>query len=444
MPALNRRQFITHTAAASSLAFPFVSRAQGSPNAALQHAAIGVASQGASDLRALYDHPKFKLAAICDVDTERLAKAAAKYPEARTYTDWRELLEKEGDKIDSVNVAVPDHMHAAISLSAMRRGKHVYCEKPLTHEVAEARQMATTAKETGVITQMGNQIHSHIAYRMGVAWIQQGVIGKVKEVHSWVNAKFPQQPAPAQADTIPASLNWDHWLGVAPERDFSNKIYHPFNWRGWQDFGGGAIGDFGCHILDPVFSALRLTAPTSFMCTDVETSWKDTPARFSDSWPAHESFHYVFPGTKYTAGEQMNLYWYDGGKKPPRELAPLPEGHNLAASGSLFIGEDGVMMLPHVGGPQLLPKEKFGSTEKPDIPKYISHYHTFIDHCLSGELTSDGFHYAGPLTETVLLGNIANRFPGQQLEWNASELRIPGHADAQKLVSRVYRKGWEI
>jgi predicted dehydrogenase len=442
MQPVNRRQFITR-AAASSLAFPYVSRSANA-NAQLQHAAIGVTNQGASDLGALYSHPKFKLVAICDVDMARLGQAAAKYPEARTYTDWRELLEKEGDNIDSVNVTVPDHMHAPISISAMQRGKHVYCEKPLTHEVAEARRMATVAKKTGVITQMGNQIHSHIAYRMGVAWIQQGVIGKIKEVHSWSGARFPQAAAPATADPIPDTLNWENWLGVAPERAFNNSIYHPFNWRGWQDFGGGAIGDFGCHILDPVFSALQLTAPTEITCTDVEEAWKDTPARFTDSWPGNETFKYIFPGTAYTVNDTLEVTWYDGTSKPARELAPLPEGHNLPGGGSIFIGENGVMVLPHVGGPQLLPKEKFAGTPKPDIPKHISHYHTYIDHCISGELTSDGFHYAGPLTEAVLLGNIAVRHPGEKLMWNAADLTISNNAEANKLVSRPYRKGWEV
>ena len=226
------------------------------------------ANQGGRDLANIASHPKLQVVAICDIDTALLDQAGNKYPDARRYTDWREMLEKEGDKIDTVNVGTPDHMHAPISISAMQREKHVFCEKPLTHQVAEARRMAEVADKQQVITQMGNQIHSHIAYRMGVAWLQSGVIGKVKEVHSWVGAKFPQQPAPAQPEPIPETLNWDHWIGVAPERHYNKGIYHPFNWRGWQDFGGGAIGDFGCHILDPVFTALELTAPTE---TPVDT-----------------------------------------------------------------------------------------------------------------------------------------------------------------------------
>ena len=321
-PSLNRRQFIA--TASSTLAFPYVSRAANA-NGMLQHACVGATNQGGRDLAAMADHPKFRVVAICDVDLTRLEQAAKKYPDARTYSDWRELLQTEGDQIDSVNVGTPDHMHAPISLSAMKRGKHVFCEKPLTHKIAEARRMTEVAAEKGVITQMGNQIHSHIAYRMGVAWIQQGVIGKVKEVHSWVGAQFPQAPAPKTVDPIPENLNWDHWIGAAPMRPFNKDIYHPFKWRGWQDFGGGAIGDFGCHIMDPVFTALKLTAPTEITCIDAEAAWKDSAERFTESWPQHETFEYLFPGTEYTAGDTLKLTWYDGGKKPPRELAPLPE-----------------------------------------------------------------------------------------------------------------------
>jgi len=443
MKKISRRQFVATGAAVSTLAFPHISRSIDT-NSMVQHACVGSANQGGRDLANIASHPKLQVVAICDIDTALLDRAGNKYPDARRYTDWREMLEKEGDKIDTVNVGTPDHMHAPISISAMQRGKHVFCEKPLTHQVAEARRMAEVADKQQVITQMGNQIHSHIAYRMGVAWLQSGVIGKVKQVHSWVGAKFPQQPAPAQPDPIPETLNWDHWIGVAPERHYNKGIYHPFNWRGWQDFGGGAIGDFGCHILDPVFTALELTAPTEITCVETEAAWKNTPARFSDSWPSHETFKYLFPGTKYTTGNTLELTWYDGGKKPPKELAPLPEGHNLASGGSLFIGEDGVMMLPHVAGPQLLPKEKFSGTPKPDIPKHINHYHTWIDHVLKNERTSDGFHYAGPLAESVLLGTIAVQFPDKKLLWDAEQLAITNHAGAQKLVDRPYRQGWEI
>lgn len=398
---------------------------------------------GTGDLNNISSHGKVKIVALCDIDRDRLKTAAARHPEARTYTDWRELLQKEGDRIDSVNVTVPDHMHAIISLSAMKRGKHVYCQKPLTHDVTEARQMTDFAARYGCITQMGNQIHSHIAYRSGVAYIRSGVIGKIKEVHSWCAAKYTHGPRPEGGEPIPAGLDWDGWIGTAPHRPYRKDLYHPKKWREWQDFGTGTIGDFGCHILDPVFTALDLTVPLDIR-SEVPKEWQENPLRFGDCWPDWEIFHYTFPGTKFTTGDTMKLTWYDSGKEPPKDLAPLPEGWNLAKSGSLFIGEEGVMMLPHVGGPQLLPKEKFSGTPKPDIPKQVDHYHTWVDACLAGERTSDGFHYAGPLAEAVLLGTVANRFPGETLKWNAEKMRIENHASANQRLARSYRKGWEI
>jgi predicted dehydrogenase len=437
----SRRSFLQQSAVGAFAATSVFGQA--SPNGQLQHAAIGVTGMGKGDLANISSHPKVKIVALCDIDANKLKVAAALHPDARTYTDWRELLQKEGDKVDSVNVTVPDHMHAIMGLSAMKRGKHVYCQKPLTHDVAEARLMNEYADTHDCITQMGNQIHSHIAYRSAVAYIRSGVIGKIKEVHSWCSAKYTHGPRPTGVDPIPANLDWDGWLGTAPHRPFLKELYHPFKWREWQDFGTGTIGDFGCHILDPVFSALDLTYPTDIR-SEVPKEWQDNPLRFGECWPDWEIFHYTFPGTKFTTGDTIKVTWYDSGKQPPKELAPLPEGWDLAQSGSLFIGEEGVMMLPHVGGPQLLPKEKFAGTPKPDIPKNVDHYHTWVDACLAGKKTSDGFHYAGPLAEAVLLGTVANRLPGETLEWNAAALRVENNEAANKMLSRTYRTGWQI
>lgn len=437
-----RRTFLTATGAALALASPALRTNTFAANAKLQHAAIGVAGMGRNDLRNIADHAQVEVVALCDVDANNLAAAAKLYPEARTYRDWRVLLEKEGDRVDSVNISVPDHMHAPIALETLRRRKHVYCQKPLTHEIAEARDLAAAAEKADVTTQMGNQIHSHMVYRLGAAWIRSGAIGKVKEVHSWVNAKYPRGPRPTEADEVPAHLNWDHWVGTAPMRPYKTELYHDFNWRGWQDFGTGAMGDFGCHILDPVFMALGIRQPTDVTCLDVEPAWRNDPARFTDSWPEWEKIQYTFPGTEFTAANELSLTWYDGGKQPPRELAPLPEDQNLSRSGSLFIGEEGAMMLPHYAGPRLLPLEKYQGRPKPDIAPEIDHYHTWIDHILAGKKTDCGFDYAGPLTETVLLGNVANRFHGKKLAWDAEAMKVTNHDPANALLRRDWRSGW--
>ena len=311
----SRRKFLKTTSAFASapLVLPnLISSA--SPNGKLNHAVIGSDGQGWSDLNNISSHPNVHITAICDVDTSRMAKAAAKFPDARKYQDWRELLDAEGDKIDSVQVAIPDHMHASVSIAAMKKNKHVYCEKPLAHEIAEARAMGNWAKKSGVITQMGNQIQSSIEYRSAVVLLQNGVIGKIKEVHAWSGASFPGNGRPAGADPIPKNLDWDKWVGVAPERPYKGGIYHPFNWRGWQDFGTGPIGDFMCHIMDSPFKALELTAPTSVIATGVPDRWANDEAIHSENWPEWATYEYVFPGTKWTTEKAVKVYWYDGGK----------------------------------------------------------------------------------------------------------------------------------
>ena len=411
-----------------------------SPNGKLNHAVVGCDGQGGSDLNNIASHPNVHIAAICDVDTARMGKAAAKFPQARKYQDWREMLDKEGAKIASVQVAIPDHMHAPVAIAAMEQGKHVYCEKPLAHEVGEARAMAITAAKTGVATQMGNQIQSSIEYRSGVMLIHQGIIGKIKPVHAWAGASFPRQGRPAGADPVPATLDWDKWLGVAPQRPFKNGIYHPFNWRAWQDFGTGPIGDFMCHIMDTPFKALELTAPITVKATSVPDDWATKPAWNTENWPAWATYKYVFPGTRWTAGKNLPVYWYDGGKKPAREIAGFADQkRNLPGSGSLFIGEGGNLLLPHVGGPQLLPYSRNKGLKRPKL-EGRSHYHSFVNACLGKDKTTSHFGFAAPLAEATLLGNIATRFHGQQLQWDAQKLAITNHTAANKMVSKVDRK----
>src|SRR4029453_13841104 len=234
---------------------------------------------------------------------------------------------------------------------------------------------------------------------------------------------------------VPPSLDWDKWIGTAPMREYAPDVYHPFKWRDWQDFGSGTLGDFGCHILDPIFTALELAAPLSVRA--------ENDGLNTQTWPNAETVTYLFPGTALTSNKTISLLWYDGGRKPDPALAHLPAGKELPGSGSLSVGEEGALVLPHVGMPQLYPEEKFGGFEIKKEPG-ANHYHVWVDAVLSGTRTSDGFHYAGPLTEAVQLGNVATRFPGTTLEWDSAKLRIPNKREAESLLTKNYRDGWKV
>ena len=436
---LSRRAFLQTTAAgaAAALAAPAVISAQ-TQKAELHVAAIGANGMGWSDLSSVGSHAKVKFVGFCDVDSTRFNKVDEKFPGVAHFADYREMIDTLGDKLDAVIVSTPDHMHAPAAMYAMNRGKHVYCQKPLTHTVWEARQMRLLAEKKQLITQMGNQIHSNLEYRLGTRILKEGAIGKIQAVHSWVGVKgqnyYQGLARPPQAD-VPPSLDWNLWIGCAPERPFAEKWYHPFNWRDWQDFGSGALGDFACHILDPVFTALDLTAPKTIQC--------DHEGFNPELWPGPETVKYVFPATQYTAGDTLPVTWYDGGRKPDRALAQLPDGVELPGGGSLFIGEGGTLVLPHVGLPQLYPKAKFADFKNPD-EKGLSHWHVWVDAVLSNTKTSDGFHYAGPLTETVQLGNIAALHPGKTLEWDVDALKFKNLPEANALLTKTYRPGFEV
>jgi predicted dehydrogenase len=442
-PQTNRRTFLKAAAAASAPSFVPASVLAQSPADKLNHACIGADGMGWSDLNSLASHERLQVVAICDVDVARMEKAAERFPQARRYQDWRELLDREADRIDSVNVSVPDHMHAPISMSAILRGKHVYCQKPLTHEVAEARALRLAAERAGVTTQMGNQIQSHSYYLTAVELIRQGSIGKVKEIHAWTGTTFPQRGRPDGQDPVPVSLDWDKWLGVAPVRPFKSGVYHPFNWRGWQDFGGGPIGDFGCHILDSPFKAVGLTAPTSVRA-EVPDDWANNDNWRRENWPDWEIVHYEFPGTELTAGPSIAVTWYDGGKQPPRELFAFAQADRQPpGSGALFLGEEGQLLLPHVGEPELLANSKQAEAPRPSVEGF-SHYHAFVDACLGKGQTGSSFSYAGPLAEATLLGTVAVRFAGETLQWDAAQLMVTNHSEANRYVTRPYRRGWQV
>jgi hypothetical protein len=298
--------------------------------------------------------------------------------------------------------------------------------------------MQLWAKKQKLVTQMGNQVHSQIEYRLATRLLREGVIGKVKEVHSWVQYTGNERTRllePPDPETPPPEVNWDLWIGVAAMRPYS-PAYHPFAWRDWQDFGGGAaLGDFGCHILDPVFTALGLGSPLTVRAENEGLN--------AHTWPTAETVQYVFPGTVYTKGQTLPVTWYDGGRLPDRLLGQLPPGQELARAGSLFIGEGGVLMQPHVAMPQLFPVEKFNGFSIDKQPA-LNHYHAWVEAALNGTETTDNFEYAGPLTEAVLLGNVATRIPNVTLSWNAAAMALPGHPEAERFLRRNYREGWEI
>ena len=435
---ITRRSFLRQVGLAGLVA-PFITRdlLAVPPSGILRHASFGASGQAGADVGELVANKFVKLVAVADVDLNRTADLKKRFPELKVYQDWRELLDKEAGNIDSVNVSTPDHMHGPIGMSALQLGKHVYGEKPLTHDIYETRQLTLAAREKGLVTQMGIQIHSALEYRMAVRLIQDLAIGKVKEVHTWSGKKWGDpNPLPDRSDPIPAGFNWDLWLGVAAARAYlGGGYYHPGNWRKRLDFGTGTFGDMGCHIYDPVFKALALTAPISVR------SEGPTPSKWN--WANNALIHYVFPGTPFTEGSTVKVTWYDGDQRPSREVKALLDGDDLPDQGSVFIGTKGVMLLPHIASPQLYPDAQFKDYQRPKLPS-VNHYTQFAEACRGNTKTSANFDYAGPLTEAVLLGGVATRFPQTTLEWNAAELRFNNEPDANPYVRRTYRKGWEV
>ena len=391
---------------------------------------------GWRDLNEIAKCPGVEIVAVCDVDLTRTMEARKKFPKARVYQDWRELLDREANHLDSVNVSTPDHMHAPIAVSAMQLGKHVYGQKPLAHDLYEVRRMTEIAEQRKVVTQMGIQIHASTYYRTAVQLVQQGVIGKIKEVHSWCPKSWgDMSPQPQRVDPVPAGFDWDLWLGVCAERPFiGREYYHPGNWRKRLDFGTGTLGDMGCHIFDPVFEAIGLMAPIAVR--------SEGPAPNEWNWALNGKVIYHFAGTSRSASDKLQLTWYDGTAKLPEDVVALLEGDDLPYNGSLFIGTEGVMMLPHFSRPMLYPDAKFASFEFPEL-REIDHWSEFIAACQGKGRTSADFHYAGPLTEAILLGGVASRFPQTTLEWNAQELKF-NLSEANQFVRREYRKGWAV
>jgi predicted dehydrogenase len=429
-PQLPRRDFLKSAsgAAISIGAFAGLSRGDdaASANGKLNIACIGTANRAAADIEGVQGE---KIVALVDVDSNYLDAARSKFPDARGYADYREMLDQEGDKIDAVVIGTTDHHHAPAAIRAIRRGLHVYCEKPLTHTVHEARLIAAAAKEMGVATQLGTQIHASDNYRRVVEIVQSGVLGDVSAAHVWVGKGWGVQQWPESSNEVPANLNWDLWLGPAPQREFRAGRYHPAQWRRWWDFGQGTLGDMGCHYMDLPFWALKLRHPTKVTA--------EGPEPHPEMAPVGLTVHYEFPAAE--GRPALKLTWYDG-QQIPREI----NGQRVPANGVMFVGSAG-MMFADYSSYRLFPAEKFSDFQPPPqtIPKSIGHHAEWIKACKDGSPTLCNFDYSGALTETVLLGNVAYR-TGKSLDWDAANLQATNAPDAGRLIRKEYRAGWEV
>ena len=403
--------------------------------AAVRHASFGASGMAFADVNGLSKHEAFDLVAVADVDLCRVNRLLQRFPKVRVYQSWRELLKKEERNIDAVNVSTPDHMHAIQAIEAMRRGKHVYIQKPLASTLFETRAITQMARRTGVVTQMGIQTSSTEPQRYGEWLVRSGVVGKIREVHTFSNKSWgDDKPLPEGSDPVPPTLDWDEWLGVAATRPYRNGAYHPGEWRRRVDFGTGTLGDMGCHIYSPPYRALELTSPTQV------TAYGPPPG--DESWATRARVRLVYPGTRYTAGPTVDMWWYDGGELPPEELR-AKAGDTLPEQGSLVVGTDGLLVLPHGGDPFLA-----GGRPLPPKPEIAprDHWGEFLDAVLTGGTArcSASVEYSGPLTESVLIGNVAARYPGETLEFDAASLSFPGRPEANQYLRRSYREGYRI
>lgn len=417
------------------------------PSRKLNVAGVGVGGMGGGNIGEIAKTEN--IVALCDVDFSYAAGTFKNHPKAKQFKDYRKMLDEMGKDIDAVVIATPDHTHAVVAMECMRRGKHVYVQKPLTKTVYEARMMTEAARKYNVITQMGNQGHSGEGIRLICEWIWDGAIGEVREVHAWTNRPvWPQGLArPTETPAVPESLDWDLWIGPAPMRPY-NPAYHPWNWRAWVDFGTGALGDMACHILDPVFWALKLKYATSVQGTyaaNVVKKWEKEGV--DESYPLGSMIHLEYPAR----GDMppVKIHWYDGGLLPerPDELEP---GRKMGDGdgGVLFVGDKGKLMCGCYGkGPQLIPYSKMKDYKRPEktLPRVeTSHEMNWVEACKSGKQASTPFDYAGPFTEMVLMGNLSLFKPGEKILWDGDNMKVTNFPELNKYVNPAYREGWSL
>ena len=445
---MKKRDFLkTSVALASATIIPSPLLISTSPKKTiLRTAHIGVGGMGASDLESISSHKSVQVVALCDVDKNSLDDAQKKFPDAKAFKDYRIMLSEMSESIDAVVVSTPDHSHAPASILAMEMNKPVYCQKPLTHFVSEARAMKKIAEEKKLVTQMGIQVHSFYDYKLATVLIQAGIIGKVHKVRAWSPKNWGYDgPEPKGKDDIPKNLDWNLWLGTSPDRPYKDKYYHPSNWRKLVDYGCGTLGDMGVHIFDTPYNALALDVPLT-----IKNKCRK-PNGYG--FPVNNSVEYTFPGTPYTANT-LTWIWSDGpGAPASNKDLKLPKRDKLPLQGAMFIGEKGRLLLPHfMERPRLIinneykeidikkydPNDLLGNTENDyerDAPK---HYHQFVDACLGKDKVSAPFSYSSRLTETILLGVIAGRFPNKTLHWNNEKAKFQ-EEEANQYLTGNYR-----
>jgi predicted dehydrogenase len=468
----SRRKFIRNAAITGSAFFivprHVLGRGYIAPSDKLNIAGIGAGGKGNSDLREFAKSPKVNIVAMCDVDDRQAVASRKAFPKANYYKDFREMLEKEKNNIDACSISTPDHTHAVATLAAMQAGKHVYTQKPLTHDIYEARMLTNAAKKYKVVTQMGNQGGSGDGVRRCKELVDAGLIGDVTMAHAWTNRPvWPQgNPTPTGKFDIPGELDWNLWLGTAKYIDY-NPAYLPFNWRGWWAFGTGALGDMACHIMDPIYRILPILYPDAAECS-VATVWKEmwNDAQNPDACPVASIIHLNYPRTDGKGS--LRVSWHDGGLLPerPEELLPEEPFGNWDG-GVLFIGTKGKLLSDCYGdNPRLLPTKLMSElTLPPETLKRVpeGHYLQWVNACIAGygnAETSSPFEYAGPFTESVLMGNLAirswllknpnlkgwgDKYMGRKkLLWDAANMRVTNFEEANQFVKREYREGWKL
>jgi predicted dehydrogenase len=452
---LTRRRFLR--GAASLAALPLMPRlAWGrtiGANERLSVAKIAVGGMGWSDLNEIATHTGVHIAAVCDVDARHRPKLRERFPDAPWFGDWRELLATLGDKVDAVVISTPDHMHAPISMRAMQLGKHVYCQKPLGHSALENRRLAEfAAAHPKAVTQMGTQRSAMIGRRQQLALLQEGRVGRIESIHAWSDRPmgwWPQGgPRPTNNQPVPEWLAWDLFLGVAPDRPYVPDAYHPFMWRGTYDFGCGALGDMGCHILDYPFLAAGLTYPVQVRV--------DANDGTDDQYPAAETITLTYASTERTMPGGVKLTWYDGGRRPTNASLGIPEGVDIRGNAVVVIGEKGVMLCPldperNKDGQITLSDEplmwdrsaKAVILELPRLDRR-NHWHHWIDGCFGKAKPEAGFGFAGLLCESLSVGAAASRFPNRDLAYDAKAIAFPQEPAASALLRKPYREGWSV
>jgi predicted dehydrogenase len=449
----SRRDFLSSAAGAAVFGFTVVPRhvlggpGHTPPSERINVAGIGAGGMGGGDI-ATVSRLGANIVALCDVDDARAAGSYSAFPKATRYKDFRIMLEKEARNIDAVTVGTPDHVHAVASMAAIRSGKHVYCQKPLTHTLRECRELTKAARAAGVMTSMGNQGHATEGSRLTNEWIRSGVIGEVRDVYVWSDraGRLWKQGIrrPTETPAVPATLDWDLWLGPVRERPY-HPAYAPVSWRGWWDFGTGALGDMGCHIIDHPVWALSLGAPSSVEATTtLDGTLLDGNKLNFETYPVAATIYYEFPARRNLPAVKMT--WFEGGLMPPTPVE-MPAGQKLPDNGVLYIGSKGKLYHgSHGGMPQILPVALHEQAKM--LPKTMErspgHYEEWVLACKGGKRPVDNFDYSGPLTETVLLGVLSMRAPGTRLEWDSENLRVKNAAEVNQYTHIEYRKGWTL